>query len=118
MPAPATSLLVAVHVYLKFVSSPQDGQWKEEEKIAHLFMITMKTFLIATLRHRGWLLTVTETIGDLSQPYECCCSLVQNVLLKFGGQAIIQVGLLWIPHSVERGKPFPSKSASCNNFAL
>ena len=33
------------------------GRW------VHLFMITMKTLLMATLCHRGWLLT--ETIGDL-----------------------------------------------------
>ena len=29
--------------------------------------------------------------------------LVTNALLKYGGQPIIQVGLLWIPHSIEAG---------------
>ena len=29
--------------------------------------------------------------------------LVTNALLKYGGQPIIEVGLLWIPHSVEAG---------------
>ena len=38
-----------------------------------------------------------------SPPLSKYCLLVTNVLLNRGGQAIIQVGLLWIPHSIEAG---------------
>ena len=60
----------------------------------------MKPLLMATLCHRGRLFT--ETIGDLSA-MSILFLLVTNTLLNRKGQPIIQVGLLWIPHSIEAG---------------
>ena len=62
---PATSLLVAVALVTcqfecflrRMANGARKGRW------VHLFVIMMKTLLMATLCHRGWLLT--ETIGDL-----------------------------------------------------
>ena len=54
---------------------------------------------MATLCHRGRLFT--ETIGDLQSAMSILFLLVTNALLNRKGQPIIQVGLLWIPHSIE-----------------
>ena len=56
---------------------------------------------MATLCHRGRLFT--ETIGDLQSAMSILFLLVPNALLKCGGQPIIQVGLLWILHSIKAG---------------
>ena len=61
----------------------------------------MKPLLMATLCHRGRLFT--ETIGDLQSAMSILFLLVPNALLKCGGQPIIQVGLLWILHSIKAG---------------
>ena len=61
----------------------------------------MKPLLMATLCHRGRLFT--ETIGDLQSAMSILFLLVTNALLNRKGQPIIQVGLLWIPHSIEAG---------------
>ena len=60
-----------------------------------------KPLLMATLCHRGRLFT--ETIGDLQSAMSILFLLVPNALLKCGGQPIIQVGLLWILHSIKAG---------------
>ena len=61
----------------------------------------MKPLLMATLCHRGRLFT--ETIGGLQSAMSILFWLVTNSLLNRKGQPIIQVGLLWIPHSIEAG---------------
>ena len=58
-------------------------------------------------RHSLWLHCAIEAgfllrqLVICNQPCEYCRSLVP--MLKCGGQPIIQVGLLWIPHSIEAG---------------
>ena len=64
----------------------------------------MKTLLMATLCHRGW--RPAGTISDLQSATAILFFAVASALLKCGvnsGQPIIQVGLLWIPHSIEAG---------------
>ena len=83
---PATSLLVAVALVTcqfecflrRMANGARKGRW------VHLFVIMMKTLLMATLCHRGWLLT--ETIGDLQSAMWLLLSLVPDALLKCGGQ--------------------------------
>ena len=89
--------------------SPQDGKWSKEDEEASIKR------------------------GDSKSPPQkihgnTVSILAINALLKFGGQPIIQVGLLWIPHSVEAGlfvsnlcsvaTFFFLNRASCNSFAL
>ena len=89
--------------------SPQDGKWSKEDEEASI--------------KRG------DSKSPPQQIHGNTVSILAiNALLKFGGQAIIQVGLLWIPHSVEAGlfvsnlcgvaKLFFLNRAFCNSFAL
>ena len=104
---PETSLLVAVatmtcqfvfsQFFLVWMPSGQDGKWKKEQKMSAPLHANDEDTPMATLCHRDWLLA--ETIADLQSVmsilFFACC----NRLLHCGGQPIIQVGLLWIPHS-------------------
>ena len=60
-------------------------------------------------RHSLWLHCAVEAgillrqLVICNQPCQYCYLLVTNALQNFGGQPIIQVGLLWIPHSIEAG---------------
>ena len=60
-------------------------------------------------RHSLWLHCAVEAgillrqLVICNQPCQYCYLLVTNALQNFGGQPIIQVGVLWIPHSIEAG---------------
>ena len=60
-------------------------------------------------RHSLWLHCAIEAgfllkqLMICTQPCPYCYLLVTSALLNRGGQPIIQVGLLWIPHSIEAG---------------
>ena len=70
-------LLVAVRVWFKFFSSLEDGRRKTKK--------------------------LPLNVESPSPPLSKYCLLVPNALLKCGGQPIIQVGLLWILHSIKAG---------------
>ena len=53
-----------------------------------------------------------------SPPLSKYCLLVSNAVLKCGGQAIIQVGLLRIPHSIEAGLWATGAVWQCFSFSM
>ena len=78
----------------------KDGKWSKEEKMSAPLHDSDegRSLWLHCAIEAGFLLRQLVTCN---QPYEYCCSLVPNALLNFGGQPMNQVGLLWIPHSVE-----------------
>ena len=66
-------------------TSAQDGNWSKEDEEASI--------------KRG----VSNSSPQQLHVKATVSILVTNALLKYGGQPIIQVGLLWLPHSIEAG---------------